>query len=124
MGESGLLKRLGRMLTEDLDEIEDHRIERECSEAGARRAKDCCRGDEVDIVGELRSVETGSRACKTGVTAEIFDGTDTVFLKWMGRNRIPGIEPGRRLTVHGRLAEVDGRKVIFNPYYDLHAAER
>lgn len=75
------------------------------------------------MVGELRSVQTCSRATKTGVTAEFFDGTDTVLLKWMGRNRIPGIEPGRRVTVRGRVAQVDGAKLMYNPYYELHAAD-
>lgn len=75
------------------------------------------------MVGELRSVETRSKTTKTGVVAEFFDGTDTVILKWMGRNRIPGIEPGRRLTVRGRVASVDGAKVMYNPYYELHTVD-
>ncbi|ALG84666.1 OB-fold nucleic acid binding domain-containing protein [Gordonia phthalatica] len=123
MADSGLLKRLGRMLTEDLDEIEDDRIQRECRAPGAQRAVDCVRGDEATMVGELRSVQTCSRSTKAGVSAEFFDGTDTVVLKWMGRNRIPGIEPGRRVTVRGRVAEVDGAKLMYNPYYELHAAD-
>ncbi|MGB3302116.1 OB-fold nucleic acid binding domain-containing protein [Gordonia sp. (in: high G+C Gram-positive bacteria)] len=123
MTNSGLMKRLGRMLTEDLDEIEDDRIQRECQQPGAQRAVDCTRGDEATMVGELRSVETRSKTTKTGVVAEFFDGTDTVILKWMGRNRIPGIEPGRRLTVRGRVASVDGAKVMYNPYYELHTVD-
>lgn len=123
MADSSLLKRLGRMLTEDLDEIEDDRIQRECRTPGAQRAVDCVRGDEATMVGELRSVQTYSRNTKTGVSAEFFDGTDTVILKWMGRNRIPGIEPGRRLTVRGRVADADGVKIMYNPYYELHAAD-
>ncbi|MEZ5211433.1 MULTISPECIES: OB-fold nucleic acid binding domain-containing protein [unclassified Gordonia (in: high G+C Gram-positive bacteria)] len=121
MSHSGLLKRLGRMLTEDLDVLEDDRVDRECSEPGAQRAKDCCRGDEATMVGELRSVQTCSRNAKTGVIAEFFDGSDTVRLKWLGRSRIPGIEPGRRLTVRGRVAVADGVKTIYNPYYELHS---
>lgn len=121
MAQSGLLKRLGRMLTEDLEVVEDDRIERECRAEGAQRAKDCCRGDEATMVGELRSVQTCSKAAHTGVLAEFFDGTDTVQLKWLGRSRIPGIEPGRRITVRGRIATVDGMKTVYNPYYELHS---
>ncbi|WP_132993529.1 OB-fold nucleic acid binding domain-containing protein [Gordonia zhaorongruii] len=126
MANTGLLKRLGKMLTEDLDEIEDERVQRESQAAskdladGAQCAKDCSRGDEAVMVGELRSVETCSRNTHSGVRAEFFDGTDTVLLKWMGRNRIPGIEPGRRITVRGRVATADGMKVVYNPAYDLH----
>lgn len=120
MTSSGLLKRLGQMLTEDLDAADDVRVERECCTPGAQRARDCERGDEATMVGELRSVQTGCKG-KPGVLAEFFDGTDTVLLKWIGRSRIPGIESGRRVTVRGRVATVDGQKVIYNPSYDLHS---
>ena len=129
MANTGLLKRLGKMLTEDLENVEDERVQRESAAANAERAtgaqcaRDCSRGDDAVMIGELRSVETCSRNTSSGVRAEFFDGTDTVFLKWMGRNRIPGIEPGRRITVRGRVANADGMKVVYNPEYELHAVD-
>ncbi len=47
------------------------------------------------------------------------DGTEGVQLIWLGRRSIPGIEPGRTVKVRGRVAIRDGRKVIYNPDYDL-----
>ncbi|MFT3662595.1 MAG: OB-fold nucleic acid binding domain-containing protein [Gordonia sp. (in: high G+C Gram-positive bacteria)] len=131
MGSPGLMKRLGRLLTEDLETLDDDRIERACRVAGGQRAKDCRRGDEAVLMGELRSVQTCTRSALRqqsgtrggGVVAELFDGSDTVLLKWLGRSRIPGIEPGRRITVRGRVATVDGMKIIYNPYYELHSTQ-
>lgn len=129
MTNTGLLKRLSKMLTEDLENIEDERVQRECREASAQHAtgvqpaRECTRGAHAVMIGELRSVETCSRNSHTGVRAEFFDGTDTVILKWMGRNRIPGIEPGRRITVRGRVANADGMKVVYNPEYELHSTD-
>ncbi|ACY21502.1 hypothetical protein Gbro_2254 [Gordonia bronchialis DSM 43247] len=123
MPTAGYLKRLTRRLTEDLGDADAEKIAEESRATGAQRASDCGRGDEVAMHGELRSVETCSKAAKAGVKAEFFDGTDVVLLKWLGRNRIPGIEPGRKLTVRGRLAMHEGTKVIYNPYYELHGAE-
>ncbi|MGV9824770.1 MULTISPECIES: OB-fold nucleic acid binding domain-containing protein [unclassified Gordonia (in: high G+C Gram-positive bacteria)] len=120
MPTAGYLKRLTRRLTEDLGEADAEKIAEQSAATGAQRAVECCRGDEVTMHGELRSVETCSRAAKSGVKAEFFDGSDIVFLKWLGRNRIPGIEPGRKITVRGRVGEHDGVKVIYNPYYELH----
>ncbi|MFD1048108.1 hypothetical protein ACFQ1S_22485, partial [Kibdelosporangium lantanae] len=40
-------------------------------------------------------------------------------LVWLGRRRIPGIEPGRTVKAKGRIAVRDGRKVLYNPYYEL-----
>ncbi|QTI66947.1 OB-fold nucleic acid binding domain-containing protein [Gordonia sp. L191] len=123
MPTAGYLKRLTKRLTEDLGNADAEQIAAESEATGAQRAVECCRGDEVTMHGELRAVETCSRAAKSGVKAEFFDGTDTVILKWLGRNRIPGIEPGRKLTVRGRLAEHDGVKVVYNPYYELYGSE-
>lgn len=123
MPTAGYLKRLTRRLTEDLGDVDAQRIAEESKATGAQRASDCARGDEVTMHGELRAVETCSRAAKAGVKAEFFDGTDVVLLKWLGRNRIAGLEPGRKLTVRGRVAVQDGHKVIFNPYYELQGTD-
>ncbi|MDL9936395.1 OB-fold nucleic acid binding domain-containing protein [Gordonia sp. ABSL1-1] len=123
MPTAGYLKRLTRRLTEDLGDADAEKIAEESRATGAQHASECSRGDEVTMHGELRAVETCSRTAKAGVKAEFFDGTDVVLLKWLGRNRIPGIEPGRKLTVRGRLAEYNGGKVIYNPFYELHGVE-
>ena len=49
----------------------------------------------------------------------MFDGTEGVTLIWLGRRRIPGIEPGRTMRVRGRIALREGRKVLYNPYYEI-----
>lgn len=72
------------------------------------------------MVGILRSVDTNPKGSASGVKAELFDGTDTVTLVWLGQRRIPGIESGRTLLVRGRLGTLDsGAKVIRNPYYEI-----
>ncbi|GGK40926.1 hypothetical protein GCM10011591_10710 [Nocardia camponoti] len=71
------------------------------------------------MLGRLRSVEACPKSVGATVQAEFFDGTDAITLVWIGRRRIPGIEPGRRILVRGRVGDRGGRKVIFNPYYEL-----
>lgn len=79
---------------------------------------DCAWGDEVTVLGELRSVELCRRDAAT-LEAELSNGTGDVTLVWLGRRRIPGIEPGSILKVSGRLGAREGRKVLYNPYYEL-----
>ena len=55
------------------------------------------------------------------VEVELFDGSGVVDLVWLGRRRIAGIEPGRRALVEGLVCDVDGRRTIFNPRYELLA---
>ena len=75
------------------------------------------------MIGRLRSVEACSKSANAAVQAEFFDGTDTLSLVWMGRRKIAGIESGTQLLVRGRVGERDGRKVIYNPYYELRSGD-
>jgi hypothetical protein len=110
----GILRRLTRRLTEDPEQRDAEEL------TGAQRAIDCQRGQEVTMVGTLRSVEANAKGCAGGVKAELFDGTDAVTLVWLGQRRIAGIEPGRKLRVHGRLGKLEnGCKAIYNPHYEI-----
>lgn len=114
------LRRLTRRLTEDPEQRDAEELTDEAANAGAQRAIDCQRGQEVTMVGTLRSVEANAKGCAGGVKAELYDGTDAVVLVWLGQRRIPGIESGRTLRVHGRLGKLEnGTKAIYNPHYEI-----
>jgi hypothetical protein len=117
----GYLRRLTRRLTEDPEQRDVEELTDEAAQTGAQRAIDCERGQEVTMVGTLRSVEANAKGCAGGVRAELFDGTDTVTLVWLGQRRIPGIDSGRTLLVRGRLGKLEsGAKAIYNPHYEIH----
>jgi hypothetical protein len=114
------VRRLTRRLTEDPEQRDVEELTDEAAGTGAQRAIDCQRGQEVTMVGTLRSVETNAKGCAGGVRAEFFDGTDTVTLVWLGQRRIAGIESGRALRVRGRLGKLEnGTKAIYNPHYEI-----
>ena len=116
----GYLRRLTRRLTDDPEQLDVEELTDEAANTGAQKAIDCQRGQEVTMVGTLRSVEYNAKGCAGGVKAELFDGTDTVMLVWLGQRRIPGIESGRTLRVHGRIGKLDnGAKAIYNPHYEI-----
>ncbi|WP_006241869.1 OB-fold nucleic acid binding domain-containing protein [Mycolicibacterium tusciae] len=116
----GYLRRLTRRLTEAPDQLDVDELADDAANTGASKAIDCQRGQEVTMVGLLRSVECNGKGCAGGVKAELFDGTDTVMLVWLGQRRIPGIESGRTLKVHGRVGKLDnGSKAIYNPHYEI-----
>jgi hypothetical protein len=118
----GYLRRLVRRLTSDASELDADDLSRQVEQSGATKAVDCTSGQEVTVLGRLRSVELCPRAAVASLEAELFDGTEGVTLVWLGRRRIPGIEPGRRLRARGRIALRDGHKVLYNPYYELQPA--
>jgi hypothetical protein len=56
--------------------------------------------------------------------AELGGGQDAVTIIWQGRTSIPGIEPGRAVAIEGTLALRHGRKVMYNPRYELGDPEQ
>ncbi len=69
--------------------------------------------------GVLRSVVLRPREGVPAVEAELYDGSGSVDLVWLGRRAIAGIEPGRRVKVEGMVCDVEGRRTMFNPRYEL-----
>jgi hypothetical protein len=115
----GYWRRLVRHLTSDTSELDAEDLSRRVEQSGARRACDCSSGQAVTVLGRLRTVEHCPRPAAATLEAELFDGSEAITLVWLGRRRIPGIEPGRTVKASGRIAVRDGRKVLYNPYYEL-----
>lgn len=111
-----------RLVTSDSD-LEASQLDVGRQQRGAASAATCDRGGIVDLYGRLRAVQhiPGSATSSQAVEAELFDGSGSVTLVWLGRSVIGGIAAGAQLRVHGRIALREGRRVIFNPSYTLEA---
>ena len=115
------LRRFFNRLTASEQELEAEELQRDAVKCGAVPAGDCRRGQVVSVSGRLRTVAYTPRTNLPTLEADLYDGSDVVTLVFLGRRAIAGIEPGRQLTARGRIAVRDGRKVIYNPYYELEA---
>lgn len=115
------LRRFFKRLAASEAELEAEQLQRESAQSGCALAEQVRRGERVSITGRLRTVCYTPRTNLPTLEADLYDGSDVVTLVWLGRRQIPGIEPGRQLTVRGRIAVRDARKVIYNPYYELEA---
>ena len=113
------LKRALHRLTADEEQLESEELASEAEAAGATTVKMCSLGKPVCVAGTLRAVVLRPLAGVPTLEAELYDGTGTVTLVWLGRHRIRGIDPGRSLVARGRLTERDGKVTLFNPAYDL-----
>ncbi|TAM82882.1 MAG: DNA-binding protein [Jatrophihabitans sp.] len=80
------------------------------------------RGARVQVAGRLRAVVYTPSEHVPTLEAELFDGSDAIALLWLGRRRIAGIEPGRRLLVRGTVGDHAGHHAIYNPWYELLGA--
>jgi hypothetical protein len=116
---SGWLTRTLQRLTADDHTIDAEQLRDEAASAGCEAVSACQKGRVVTVTGRLRSVVYTPRETVPTLEAELFDGSGSVTLVWLGRRRIPGIEPGRTLTARGRFGSFEGREVIYNPWYEL-----
>lgn len=77
--------------------------------------------ERSSAAGVLRSVVLRPRENVPTVEAELYDGSGTLHLVWLGRREIAGIEPGRRLRVEGMVTVREGHRTMYNPRYELRA---
>ncbi|RZU32312.1 OB-fold nucleic acid binding domain-containing protein [Blastococcus saxobsidens] len=116
---TGWWSRTLQRLTADDHSIDAAELRADAASAGCEPVSSCRKGAVVTVTGRLKSVVYTPRETVPTLEAELFDGSGSVTLVWLGRRRIPGIEPGRSLTARGRFAAFDGRQVIYNPRYEL-----
>jgi hypothetical protein len=118
---SSAVRRFMRRLFASPQELDAEELQREAVDSGCTRASDALPGASVTVAGRLRTVVYTPRTTLPTLEADLYDGSDVVRLIWLGRRHIAGIEPGRSIKVRGRIAVRDGRKVVYNPYYELEA---
>ncbi|WP_229051221.1 OB-fold nucleic acid binding domain-containing protein [Aeromicrobium sp. Leaf350] len=115
----GLVSRaLERFSTDNRDAAE---LRDDAARSGCCHIVDAAPREKVVIHGVLRSVTQRCADDVTTLEAELYDGSDSVTLVWLGRRRITGVAAGRSLTARGRIGTKAGRKVLFNPVYELDA---
>lgn len=107
---------LGRMGRAD-DEVET--LQEGVAKAGCKPLAEQSGREIVTAHGSLRSVTLRPVDGVSWLEAELYDGTASLTLIWLGRRRIEGIACGRELTVHGRLGSRAGAHIMFNPRYEL-----
>jgi RecG-like helicase len=119
--QGGRLRRAVHRLTTQAHDLDAEDLQRQADRRGATSVADCVDRTPVTVFGTIRSVTIRPRAGTPALEAELFDGSGSVTLVWLGRRTIAGVEPGRQLRADGRITSGEGRKLIYNPRYELVA---
>jgi amino acid transporter len=77
--------------------------------------------DRTEAAGTLRAVTVRPLGSSPTLQADLWDGSGSLSLVWLGRRSIPGIEPGRKILVRGRVTRIRGVPTMYNPLYELRA---
>jgi hypothetical protein len=115
----GVLRRALHRLTTPDHILDAENRQEQSLEGGGTPVHTCRDRAQVCVVGMLRTVTIQPRGGSPSLQAELWDGSGSVDVVWIGRRRIAGIEPGRVIRAEGRMTQRDGRRVMFNPRYEL-----
>lgn len=113
------LRDLTSRLTDPVELLDAVDLAGRVHRTGCAHVATVSRGDRVTLTGRIRTVVTSGGEDFLGLTAEVFDGTGAVEVCWLGRRAVPGIDTGRFLRVTGRVGLRHGRKIMYNPRYEL-----
>ena len=72
-----------------------------------------------EVSGVLRAITFRPSTDKPVLVGQLFDGTGSVDLVWIGRRSIAGIRPGTHLRAEGMVVAGHSRPTLSNPTYDI-----
>lgn len=121
--DSGLFHRVWSKMTASQDTLEANELQEDVQQAGALAIAECQDRERVTLSGSLRAVGVRPRAGSPTLEADLYDGSGMVTLIWVGRRRIPGIDPGRGIVVTGRVACRNEKRYMYNPRYSLRPSD-
>ena len=118
-GKAGLLSRVTARLARTASELEARELQEDTGRLGGTPIADLVDRSDATVCGAVRSVTLRPRVNVPALVVELYDGSKTLNLVWLGRRRIGGIVPGTYLTAHGRVTYKHGIPTIFNPSYEI-----
>lgn len=118
-GPGALMRRLGERLTKSTEELHADRLREQTRSRGTIAIDTLADRQLATVSGTIRCVSLRPQSTAPALVAELFDGSTTLVLIWLGRRKIRGIEPGTTMQVTGRVCHREGHPTIFNPSYEL-----
>ncbi len=116
---SRLRASISRWANQDRDEARE--LRKGAEKAGLVTISEAPDRRRVIVQGNLKTVTLRPRGGVPALEAELYDGSGSIHVVWLGRRRIGGIDPGRVIRVEGRIGVQDGVRVMYNPRYDLRS---
>jgi hypothetical protein len=101
------------------DHVEAQELRKDAKKARLTTIKDAPDRTKVVVQGTLKTVTLRPRGGVPALEAELYDGSGSINVIWLGRRRIGGVTPGRGIRVEGRIGVQEGARVMYNPRYEL-----
>ena len=113
------LRKFMEKFTKSVDEVDREQLVTWCDAHGGTPLDHLQTRQPVRIAGEIRSVRIVPRAGADALEATVMDGRGAVTAVFLGRRKIAGMSPGRRVLLEGVVANHGRDQLIYNPVYQL-----
>ncbi|MDP9393359.1 MAG: OB-fold nucleic acid binding domain-containing protein [Actinomycetota bacterium] len=118
------LRRALSRLAASPQELEAEELQEDTAQCGATPVAQLEDRRRAVVRGTVRTVTLRPRAGVPALEAELYDGSGTLSIVWLGRRQIRGIDPGRGMKAEGMVTTTGAGPVMFNPRYELLPAGR
>jgi hypothetical protein len=113
------LKKMVERLTKPVEEIDREQLTAFCDARHLTAMDTITPRTRVRVGGEVRSVRIVPRAGAPALEVTVSDGRGAVVGVFLGRRKIAGLSPGRKVAFEGVAARDGKRVLVFNPVYEL-----
>jgi hypothetical protein len=110
-----------KRLTTPIDELDREALGKYCDDLGVTPMDRVTARRPSRVAGEIRAVRIVPRAGAPALEVTVSDGRGSVVGVFLGRRKIPGMSPGRRVLFSGVAGKDANRYLVYNPEYQLLA---
>jgi len=108
-----------KRLTKPVDQLDREALGAYCDELGVTPMDRITPRTPTRVAGEIRAVRIVPRAGASAVEVTVSDGRGSVVGVFLGRRKVPGMSPGRRVLLGGVAGKDGKRYLVYNPEYQL-----
>jgi hypothetical protein len=112
-------KKMVDRFTRPVEDIDREKLTAFCDARALTAMDSVAPRQPVRVGGEVRSVRIVPRAGAPALEVTVSDGRGSVVGVFLGRRKIAGLSPGRRVAIEGVVARDGKRYLVFNPIYEL-----
>jgi hypothetical protein len=113
------LRKFVEKLTKPVEELDRQELTAFCDRLHTTPIDQVVPRQQARVAGEVRSVRIVPRAGADALEVTVSDGRAQVTGVFLGRRKIGGMSPGRKLVLEGVVLPHGKQREIYNPVYTL-----
>ncbi len=114
------LRKLVSKIAKTTEDVDREKLTAFCTGIGVRPIADVHEREHVRTGGEVGALRIVPRSGAPALEVMVRDGNRSVTAVFLGRRKIPGVTPGRRMAVEGTVLRDGNRLLMLNPLYELY----